>query len=364
MTAVHTGHKSPNWLVAHVLEKADVAINGTRPWDVRVRNTDMYRRVLTHGSLGLGEGYIAGDWEAEDVVAFLERLIRTPATFWLQIPETVSYLWRTYGYNAQTRAGAMKVIDAHYDLPLAFFQHTLDRDLVYTSGHWGQAQTLEDAQLEKIDLLLDRASLRPGMTLLDIGGGFGALARRAVTKYKAHSVVLTTLSRVQADYARNACAGMPITERMCDYRDTTGEYDRIVSCEMIEAVGKKNLATYFATAHTLLAPDGVFALQAIVSRLPYGISNAYLEKYIFPGGYLPTEEEIIARARPHFVSTDQHAFGKHYALTLAQWRANLRRNAHHFDERFVRTHEFYFMLCEAAFRAERIDVVQLALRRT
>jgi cyclopropane-fatty-acyl-phospholipid synthase len=246
----------------------------------------------------------------------------------------------------------------------------LGETLVYTSGMWEPHGTLEDAQAKKIDTLLARVGADSGKTLLDIGCGFGALLKRGVTEYGIQRAVGTTLSEVQGAYVRENYAHLPIDVRMCDWRDTRGpdlknlvsRYDCITSVEMIEAVGKQNLCRYFRLVRFLLQKDGVFALQAIVSRLPYGISNAYLDAYIFPDGYLPTEEELVTKASPFFSIHNTQSFGESYIRTLRTWRANLHARRYAFEDPFVRTQEFYLALCEAAFRAGRVDVVQMTLR--
>jgi cyclopropane-fatty-acyl-phospholipid synthase len=360
----------------------------TSPRLVLNRPRAVYHRLGARGPIGLGESYQAGDWDADDLTAVLaraSRLLATPA--WIQRlfrPRTAS------GPEAATfvKERARRDVSHHYDLSNEFFALFLDETMTYSAalfdvdaeGLPAGDETLAAAQRRKIDRVLDLAAVGPGTRLLEIGTGWGALA--LVAAARGASVRSVTLSERQAEYARKAVAaagfGDQIRVDLCDYRDLhaadTGEYDAIVSVEMIEAVGERHWPGYFRALDSLLASDGRVCLQAIT--MPHRDFRAirgnetWLRTYIFPGGLIPSVTALENACRQHssLAISDVGSFGAHYACTLRRWRSRFLDHeaevtALGLDETFRRTWLLYLSYCEAGFLTGRIDVHHLVLER-
>jgi cyclopropane-fatty-acyl-phospholipid synthase len=334
------------------------------------------------GKIGFAESYMAGEWDAPDLVAVLECLA---LRVWTAVPRTVGWLRRLTEAEIPEREtnnlpGASRNIARHYDLSDDLFETFLDETMTYSSALFDPAgpepQPPATAQRRKIDRLLDLAEVQAGTRLLEIGTGWGALALEGARR--GASVTTVTLSENQAAFARQRAvdAGMAdaVNVQLSDYRQITGTYDAIVSVEMIEAIGPKWWPVYFATLDCLLADNGIIGLQAIVMdhrrMLQTSRSWTWTRKYIFPGGTIPSliaiQGDLDTHTRLRIV--DQYRFGDSYARTLEIWRrrfAEQSRQVHalRFDEVFQRMWYFYLAQSEAAFRAKYLDVVQVILAR-
>jgi cyclopropane-fatty-acyl-phospholipid synthase len=270
--------------------------------------------------------------------------------------------------NAQSIRRAWTVGREHYDLDQALFQHMLDPTLCYSCGYWEQADTLEQAQRAKLELICRKLQLEPGMTLLDIGCGWGSLMRYAATHYQVNCVGLT-ISREQASAAAVLDRHLPIRYELTDYRqfNTDGhhQFDRIASVGMFEHVGLQNHMEYFDTALRCLKPDGLFLLHTIgknQSQLPI---DPWIEKYIFPNGELPSLQELMRSTERHWVIEDVHNFGADYDRTLMAWYERFQQvwpkiKDHHSD-RFYRMWSYYLLSCAGTFRARSNQLWQLVL---
>ena len=351
-----------------------------------VRPPAAFRRLESHPKIGLGEAYMDGDWRAADGTDLAELLSPFAATLGSILPRP---LLRLRGLvdralphaHANTPTGSRRNIAAHYDLSNDLFANFLDPTMSYSSAlfsdeiPWEQ-QDLVSAQHRKIDAALDRAGVGPGTRLLEIGTGWGELSLRAAAR--GAQVVSVTLSAEQRTLAmeRIAAAGLSdrVEIRLQDYRSVTGEFDAIVSIEMIEAVGEEFWPVYFATIDRLLAPDGRAVIQAILmdherylaTRNSYG----WIQKYIFPGGLIPSREAIAEVTSGHTTLSvvDDVGFAAHYAETLRRWRHTFLATwpataALGFDETFRRMWEFYLAYSEAGFATGYLDVAQLTLAR-
>jgi len=336
--------------------------------------------------IGLGESYMAGEWStgpdtdlADALAPFAERLTRLIKPTFYKLRHTVL----PRGLNPEnTKAGARKNIEAHYDLSNDLFASFLDPSMSYSAALFetlDPAPTvadLEPAQLRKVDAVLDAAGVTEGSRVLEIGTGWGTLAIRAAER-GAHVTTLT-ISREQAALAQHRvdAAGMSgrVEIALRDYRDQTGEFDAIVSVEMVEAVGEKYWPTYFSTIDALLAPGGKIAIQAILIDHDRMVAtrNTYtwIHKYIFPGGLLPSVDAIDHTLSGHtsLSVTGITPMGRHYAHTLRLWREQftdrwLQVAELGFDEKFRRMWEFYLAYCEAGFRTGYIDVAQIQMER-
>jgi len=351
-----------------LLAAADIRINGDRPWDIRVHDPRVFARVFAHGSLGFGEAYMDGWWDADRLDELMARIIGADLDRTLAVPQKV--LRWAFGHllNLQSGRRAFRVGEAHYDLGNDLFEHMLDARMIYSCGYWKDAATLDEAQEAKLDLACRKLGLEPGMRLLDIGCGWGGMAKYAAERYGV-SVVGLTVSSEQAEYARKLCEGLPVEIRVEDYRVHRGEYDRIVSIGMFEHVGHRNYRTYMRTARRLLAaPDGLFLLHTIGGNVSLTRTDPWIEKYIFPNGMIPSPRQISRAAERLFVIEDWHNFGADYDTTLMAWYANVERAwpelKDKYGERFRRMWRYYLMGSAATFRTRSDQLFQVLLSPT
>ncbi len=350
--------------IARLLAKADVRLNGERPWDLQVHDPGMYGRVLAQGSLGLGESYMDGAWDARSLDGFLTRVLEA------RLDEQVHGLgeiWdalRARLFNAQSLRGSRKVGERHYDLGNDLYQAMLGKRLIYSCGYWRQADTLDDAQEAKLDLVCRKLGLRPGMRVLDIGCGWGEALKFAAERYGVSGVGVT-ISREQAEYARKLCAGLPVEIVLQDYRQVRGPFDAVLSIGMYEHVGVKNYRTYFEVARRVLKDEGLFLLHSIGTNTSRNRTDPWIARYIFPNSMLPSPEQTTRALEGLFVIEDWHNFGTDYDRTLQAWRANIEaawgRLSARYDERFRRMWRFYLAGSMATFRTRRSQLWQLVL---
>ncbi|MFN5776983.1 MAG: cyclopropane fatty acyl phospholipid synthase [Burkholderiaceae bacterium] len=351
-----------------LLAQADIRLNGSRPWDLQIHHPETLERVFLTGSLGLGESYMEGWWDCHQLDGFFERVLRHGLERHVRSVNPLMHFIKSHWGNAQSIRRAWTVGREHYDLDQALFQHMLDPTLCYSCGYWEQADTLEQAQRAKLALICRKLQLEPGMTLLDIGCGWGSLMRYAATHYQVSCVGLT-ISREQASAAAVLDRHLPIRYELTDYRqfNTDGhhQFDRIASVGMFEHVGLQNHMEYFDTALRCLKPDGLFLLHTIgknQSQLPI---DPWIEKYIFPNGELPSLQELMRSTERHWVIEDVHNFGADYDRTLMAWYERFQQvwpkiKDHHSD-RFYRMWSYYLLSCAGTFRARSNQLWQLVL---
>lgn len=364
----------PPSVLQELAAQAGVRFNGERPWDIQVHHADFYDRVLRAGSLGLGESYVDGLWDSQQLDETLTRLLRTRgdeglagvAAWPLQLRLLVATL-RTRLVNRQAGPRAFEVGERHYDAGNDLYRRMLDPTMSYSCGYWADAEDLDSAQRAKLDLICDKLGLAPGQRVLDVGCGWGGFAEHAA-RNRGAEVLGITVSREQAQAARERCTGLPVEIRLQDYRDLTGRFDRVVSVGMFEHVGEKNHADFFARIRDWLTPDGLCLLQTIGTRSRRGVNDPWFDKYIFPNGQLPSAEVIAAASRPHLVIDDWHAFGRDYDRTVMAWWDNVRRQRNAlesagYSERFLRMWHYYLMASAGFFRSRRGQLWQLVLSR-
>ncbi|RZJ13793.1 MAG: cyclopropane fatty acyl phospholipid synthase [Rubrivivax sp.] len=350
-----------------LLARADVHINGTRPWDMRINHPRAYHRILTQWSLGAGESYVDGDWDCERLDMMFERLLRAeldrtaPAAARLKV---LLESLRQRLFNLQTVSRAHQVGERHYDAGNDVFEAMLDSRMIYSCAYWAHAQTLEQAQEHKLEMICRKLELKAGETLLDIGCGWGGMARFAAERYGVR-VTGVTISKEQLALAEQRCAGLPVTLLLQDYRSLKGRFDKVVSVGMFEHVGLKNYATYFDTARRLLAPDGLFLLHTIGvdRRAPH--TDPWIERYIFPNGKLPSPVEMAGAIEGRFIVEDWHNFGPDYDHTLMAWAGRFDAAwpelANRYDEGFRRMFRYYLLSCAGFFRSRQGQLWQLVL---
>ncbi|CAI2414008.1 cyclopropane fatty acyl phospholipid synthase [Serratia marcescens] len=357
--------KKDRWyrIVEEMLAEAGVAINGPRAWDIRVHNPALFKRILQEGSLGFGEGYMDGWWECERLDMLFTRILQAGVDE--RLPKSLSDIARiAYArlFNRQSRKRAWQVGKEHYDIGNDLFRAMLDPYMQYSCGYWKEAQTLEQAQQAKLRMICEKLQLKPGMTLLDIGCGWGGLAQFAAQNYGV-SVHGVTISAEQQKLAQARCAGLDVEILLQDYRDLDRQFDRIVSVGMFEHVGPKNYETYFSVAARNLKPDGLFLLHTIGSNQTDLNVDAWIDKYIFPNGCLPSVRHIAEASEGRFVMEDWHNFGADYDRTLMAWLENFKRAwpdlMGGYSERFERMFTYYLNACAGAFRSRNIQLWQV-----
>jgi len=350
-------------IVSEMLSSADIRINGNRPFDLKVKNTDFYKRVLQEGSLGLGESYMDGWWECERLDIFFQRVLR--AGLEDKLPRHFKDTLRIAAariLNLQSRKRAWIVGKEHYDLGNDLFTLMLDPYMQYSCGYWKDATTLEEAQEAKLKMICDKLQLKPGLRLLDIGCGWGGLSEYAARHYGV-SVVGVTISAEQQKLAQDRCEGLDVTILLQDYRDLNDQFDRRVSVGMFEHVGPKNYQTYFNVAKRNIKPDGIFLLHTIGSNKTDLSVDPWIDKYIFPNGCLPSIQQIAHTSESLFVMEDWHNIGADYDRTLMAWHARFHQHwpplAERYGDRFHRMFTYYLNACAGAFRARDIQLWQV-----
>ena len=354
--------------VQDLFTAVDVQINGTRPWDVQVHNENFYSRILSNGSLAFGESYMDGWWDCEALDQLFERLLssRVDKRVTARDPSFLLVLLRAYILNPQSIKRAFIVGKEHYDMSNELFSLMLDEGMNYSCGYWKNAQDLNQAQINKLDLICQKMHLEPGMSVLEIGCGWGGFAKYAAQNYGV-SVHGVTISKEQMQYAEDACQGLDVTFELKDYRKLNTEYDRIVSIGMFEHVGYKNYRKYMQVARRCLKDDGLFLLHTIGRNNSDRTAEAWINKYIFPNGMTPSVQQIGKAVENLFIIEDWHNFGQDYDTTLMAWHENFQNNWHRleqtYDERFQRMWQYYLLMCAGSFRARRNQLWQLVLSK-
>jgi cyclopropane-fatty-acyl-phospholipid synthase len=360
--------------IRRLLADATIQVGGDSPHDVRVHDRRFFRRVLLEGSLGLGESYVDGWWDADDLVEFFARLIRwrnvQARGVVVEAHRLILNLKRAL-FDLQSRRRANEVVAAHYDLPTVLFEQMLGRTMCYSCGYWGEARSLDEAQENKLDLVCRKLRIGPSDRVLDLGCGFGSFARFAAEK-RGCSVVGVSLSRAQVEYARHLCQGLPVEVHCCDYRDVdayarSGKFDRVVSIAMFEAVGHKSYRAYMEIVRRSLKDGGLWLLHTIGDETCS--CDPWLNRYIFPNGELPTRVQIQDAVRGLFEVKDVHAFGMDYWRTLTAWLENFRSRwstigaaaRPRLGESFFRMWTYYLSCCAGAFRSRNLDLWQIVL---
>lgn len=350
---------------------------------VHVRDPRFHAEVAFGGSVGAGESYMAGDWTCDDLTALARILLVNRASLeqldgrWSKASDAARRVLHAFARN--TRGGSRRNIAAHYDIGNDFFAHMLDDSMMYSCAVFErEGMSLHDAQVAKLDRLCRKLDLRPTDHLLEIGTGWGGLALHAARHYGCR-VTTTTISAEQHALARARIDAAGLSDRIClrldDYRDLDGRYDKLVSVEMIEAVGHQYFDAFFARCADLLVPGGTMVLQAItIDDRQYASARDsvdFIKRHIFPGCCIPSVGALtasIVRASSLRL-VDLEDIGPHYATTLAAWRANLERNADAvracgYPEPLLRMFDFYLSYCEAGFAERALGDVHMVLQDT
>ena len=355
--------------VEALLAPAGLRLDGARPEDPVVHDARFFGRVLRQGSLGLGESYVEGGWDSAALDVTLSRMLAA------RLEQRVTGAWRRFDdwrarlFNLQSRRRARAVGERHYDLGNALYRAMLGPTMVYSCAYWrapgrAPAVSLDAAQCAKLDLVCRKLQLRPGERVLDIGCGWGSALKFAAEHYGVRGVGIT-ISREQAGYARALCAGLPLEFRVQDYRELDERFDKAFSLGMLEHVGARNYARYFALARRCLRPDGLFLAHTIGNDESVRTTDPWIARYIFPNSMLPSPAQLADAIEGRFVIEDWHNFGADYDLTLQAWRTNIEASwealGARYDERFRRMWRFYLCASMALFRTRRAQLWQIVL---
>lgn len=349
---------------------------------VEILDPAFYRAIAAYGSVGAGEGYIEGLWRCDNLVGLMRLLVRNRDL----LDGMESGLARLGGMamrgwcalRRNTRVGSRRNIAAHYDLGNDFFRLFLSSDLMYSSAIWSdESDTLEIASTRKLDRICRKLQLRPGDRVIEIGTGWGGFALHAARQYGCH-VTTTTISREQHALASEQVAAEGLEGQVKllreDYRDLRGQYDKLVSIEMVEAIGAPYLDQFFEQVGSLLKPGGAALLQVITiedHRYAQALNSVdFIKRHIFPGSFIPSINALLAAKTRSSDLALSHLedFGHSYALTLKAWRERFiarlpQVRAQGFDDRFIRMWEFYLAYCEGGFRERSIGVAHLLLAK-
>jgi cyclopropane-fatty-acyl-phospholipid synthase len=357
--------------LAAIAQAADVRFNGQRPWDLQVHNPRLYSALLHQGSLALGNGYVRGDWDCEQLDELICRLLRADANRPLSLRSRWAELSRILIdqlINPQALRRAFVVGRRHYDIDPRVYAAMLDPQMTYSCGYWRGADDLATAQDHKLRLICEKLELRPGMRLLDLGCGWGSLAAYACRHYGVE-VVGITVSAQQANWIGERLSHLPIRVELCDYRQLPardpGLFDRIASVGMFEHVGRRNDGSFFSTLQRLLHPEGLLLLHTIGSATTTRRTDPWIDAYIFPGGRLPSAQQLAAGVEDHFLIEDWENFGPDYDRTLLAWWQNFEAAwpelEHDSTAEFFRFWRYYLLSCAGFFRSRQGQLWQLVL---
>jgi len=350
--------------IERLLEGTDIRIDGDRPWDVRVHDERFYRRVLAEASLGLGEAYMDGWWDCERIDEMMTRVLTAGLDRRMVARIMALDVVRAKLINLQSRRRAFDIGEQHYDIGNDLYEQMLDSRMTYSCGYWRTADTLEEAQEAKLELVARKLGLEPGMRVLDIGCGWGGAARLFAERYGCE-VVGVTVSKQQVSYARELAWGLPVDISLQDYREIDETFDRIYSIGMFEHVGAKNYDAFMQTVRSLIADDGLFLLHTIGGNRSVQQGDPWMSRYIFPNSMLPSAAQITRAVEDRFVIEDWHNFGADYDTTLLHWMNNVDAAwpylRDRYGERFYRMWKYYLLSSAAGFRARKNQLWQIVL---
>ena len=355
--------------LADLAAKAGFRFNGDQPWDVKVTDSRLYRRILMHGSLGFGEAYMDGWWECDRLDQLFHRLLLVDADQsidrWMRL-RLFGEILRHALFNLQSSQRAFQVGERHYDIGNDVFATMLDSSMSYSCAYWPEAVTLDEAQRNKLDMICRKLDLQPGERLLDIGCGWGGLAQYAAANYGVE-VFGITVSAEQRKLALERCAGLPVNIELLDYRELSGQFDKIVSVGMFEHVGPKNYSRFFTITERLLKDQGLFLLHTIGNYRTTLKLDPWIDKYVFPNGRLPSAAEIASAVENRFLIEDWHNFSTDYDRTLMAWWERFENGwsalEGKYGARFYRMWKYYLMSCAGFFRARQGQLWQLVLSK-
>lgn len=350
---------------AEMMSLADVQIDGERPWDMQVHREEAFPRFFAYGSLGMGESYMDGWWDCDQLDELFNRISRADLQSKLQLTDLLlglqARLMNIKEYGAATGGG-----NQHYDLGRELYRRMLDKRMMYSCAYWMNAKTLDQAQEHKLDLIARKLRLRPGMKVLDIGCGWGGAIHYFAERYGVEGVAVT-LSLDQRNAARELCSDYPVDIRLQDFREVDEMFDCSYSIDMFGHLGRKDYRTYMEVVKRNLRPGGLHLVQTVgceKSAKP----DPWVDRYIFPGGRIPSAKEIMEAAYGVLVLDDWHSFTKDYDRTFMTWHANLNSAWEDldgdYDEQMKRMWRFYLMSFAGVFRSGFSQLWQIVFALT
>ncbi|HUC31402.1 MAG TPA: cyclopropane fatty acyl phospholipid synthase [Candidatus Paceibacterota bacterium] len=358
--------KKDKEVITDLAAQAGIVVNGAEPWDIQVHNEDFYPRVMRHLHLGLGESYMDGWWDCARLDEFFFRVLRVDLDDALMNWTMAAHYLKARILNHQTKSRSLKVAHEHYDIGNDLYKSMLGKSMAYTCGYWKDAKTLDEAQEAKFDLICKKVGLKPGMSILDLGCGFGSFLKYAAEHYKITGVGVN-ISKEQIKFARESCKGLPVEFQLTDYREAKGKFDRVISIGLTEHIGYKNYRTFLTVARDRLNDDGLFLLHTIGSNVSNTMTDPWTTKYIFPNSNLPSVKYLGDAMEHLFVLEDWHNFGADYDKTLMAWHDNFVASwpsiKKDYSERFYRMWTYYLLSCAGSFRARKIQLWQLVLSK-
>lgn len=358
-------------LLIRYLDAAGVTLNGDRPFDLRVHDERLYKRLMSEPSLGAGEAYMDGWWDCDQLDELFFRICR------LNLDMKIYSKWHMALYsfiyslvNYQTRIRSKQVAEQHYNLGNDFYKDMLGESMAYTCAYWRNADSLDKAQEDKFELICRKINLKPKERVLDLGCGWGALAKYMAEKYECE-VVAVNISTEQVQFAKDICRNLPVKVYLCDYRDAhtynpdSKPFDKAVSIGLCEHVGHKNYGGFMKLVAANLKETGLFLLHTIGKNGSTPYIDPWTNKYIFPNGMLPSIKLLAQAAENVFVVEDLHNFGADYDKTLMAWHHNFQQHwskySAQYGDRFYRMWNYYLLTCAGAFRARGMQLWQFVL---
>jgi len=354
-------------MLRDLLSVAGVEINGSNPWDIQVHDPRFYNRVLHETVLGLGESYMESWWDCEAIDQFICKVLLA------NIDKKVKGNWkimlhilRSKLFNLQKSSRAFEIGERHYDLDNELYKAMLDKRMNYTCAYWKNSSTLDEAQEAKLELVCKKINLKEGMTVLELGCGWGSFAKYAAEKYGAN-VVGVTVSKEQVELGMEMSKGLPVELRLQDYREVDGKFDAVISIGIMEHVGYKNYRTYMEVVDRCLKKDGIAFIHTIGRNDSATTCNGWTEKYIFPNSMLPSVSQLSMAIENVFIIEDLHNIGPHYDKTLMAWNQNFDnawpKLKSKYDQRFYRMWRYYLLMCAGAFRARDSQLWHFVMTR-
>ena len=358
---------SAKQIVDELIAAADIKNGGKRPQDIFIHDQRFYARVMKDHVLGLGESYMDGWWDANQLDVTFEKVIAANLREKVKLrPKLVIASIEASVRNRQLVNEARKNAEHHYNIGNDLYKVMLDKRMVYSCGYWQGARTLDQAQEQKLDLICRKLGLKKGMSVLEIGCGWGAFIEYAARNYGIRGVGVTPASE-QVKIAKQRVKDLNVTIQQKDYREIYGTYDRIVSIGMFEHIGHKNYNRFFTECDKHLKPSGLMLHHMIGGNTDSKAADPWMHKYIFPGGVIPSLSQISKAVEGKFIIEDVHNFGPDYDKTLMAWHKNFNRNykklSNNYDERFKRMWNFYLTMCAAGFRQSDLQLWQIVMRR-
>jgi cyclopropane-fatty-acyl-phospholipid synthase len=356
--------------IQKLLRSADIEINGDRKWDIQIKDEIFYDRIIKSGSLGLGESYMDGQWECDDLEELFHRLLKNKIEQKFHQVVNLNNLLDIANIKLFSKEDPYKVGRQHYDLGNDLYERMLGKTMAYSCGYWENAQTLDEAQTNKFELICQKLMLEPGMRVIDIGCGWGGLIAYMAEKYKVECVGLT-VSVEQKKKIDETYSHLPVECHLMDYREYASKakekFDRVVSVGMFEHVKVEFYPAFMKTANDLLKDQGLFLLHTIGNQYTNNLTDDWIDKYIFPESKLPSIGQLSKPSEEFFVMEDWHNFGPDYHKTLLAWHENFTGNwseiKDKYGDRFYRMWEYYLLSCAGGFRSRFIQLWQVVLSK-